>query len=79
MTASRETPDPTRAADSLREAADTMRAVRERCVWSQRITHDDLVPYLVEESAELVDAVVTEAGVSTYPHAEGLPRLLALP
>lgn len=57
MTASRETPDPTRAADSLRDAADTMRAVRERCVWSQRITHDDLVPYLVEESAELVDAV----------------------
>ena len=57
MTASRETPDPTRTADSLREAADTMRAVRERCVWSQRITHDDLVPYLVEESAELVDAV----------------------
>lgn len=45
---------------SLREAAETMRAVRERCVWSQRITHDDLVPYLVEESAELIDAV--EAG-----------------
>ena len=37
-----------------------MRAVRERCVWSARITHDDLVPYLVEESAELIDAV--EAG-----------------
>ncbi|HOQ21098.1 MazG family protein [Microbacterium paulum] len=36
-----------------------MRAVRERCVWSQRITHDDLVPYLVEESAELIDAVET--------------------
>lgn len=34
-----------------------MRAVRERCVWSQRITHDDLVPYLVEESAELIDAI----------------------
>jgi len=34
-----------------------MRAVRERCVWSQRITHRDLVPYLVEESAELIDAV----------------------
>jgi len=43
--------------DPLREAAETMRAVRERCVWSQRITHDDLVPYLVEESAELIDAV----------------------
>ncbi|WEK14757.1 MAG: MazG family protein [Candidatus Microbacterium phytovorans] len=47
-------------ADPLREAAETMRVVRERCVWSARITHDDLVPYLVEESAELIDAV--EAG-----------------
>lgn len=45
--------------DPLRRAAEAMRAVRERCVWSQRITHDDLVPYLVEESAELVDAVET--------------------
>ena len=34
-----------------------MRAVRERCVWSQRITHRDLVPYLVEEAHELIDAV----------------------
>ncbi|MBN9175902.1 MAG: MazG family protein [Microbacterium sp.] len=49
--------DPVCSVDPLREAADTMRAVRERCVWSQRITHDDLVPYLVEESAELIDAV----------------------
>ena len=45
------------AADSLRRAADVMRAVREKCVWSQQITHRDLVPYLVEESAELIDAV----------------------
>ncbi len=43
--------------DALRRAAETMRAVRERCVWSRRITHDDLLPYLVEESAELIDAV----------------------
>ena len=43
--------------DSLRAAADTMRAVRERCVWSQRITHRDLVPYLIEESHEVIDAV----------------------
>ncbi len=48
------------SSDPLRQAAETMRAVRERCVWSQRITHEDLVPYLVEESAELIDAV--EAG-----------------
>ena len=50
MTASGE-PDP------LREAADVMRAVRDRCVWTQQIDHRDLVPYLVEESAELIDAV----------------------
>ena len=43
--------------DPLREVAETMRAVRERCVWSQRITHRDLVPYLIEESHEVIDAV----------------------
>ncbi|AZS41214.1 Nucleoside triphosphate pyrophosphohydrolase [Microbacterium oxydans] len=43
--------------DPLREAAETMRAVRERCVWSQQITHRDLVPYLIEESHEVIDAV----------------------
>lgn len=37
-----------------------MRAVRERCPWSQQITHRDLVPYLIEESHEVIDAV--EAG-----------------
>ena len=45
------------AVDPLREAADTMRAVRDRCVWTQRIDHRALVPYLVEESAEVIDAV----------------------
>ncbi|MDL9980710.1 MazG family protein [Microbacterium candidum] len=43
--------------DALRAAADTMHAVRDRCVWTQQITHRDLIPYLVEESAELIDAV----------------------
>ncbi len=43
--------------DALRAAAETMRAVRERCVWSQRITHRDLVPYLIEESHEVIDAI----------------------
>lgn len=43
--------------DPLRAAADTMREVRDRCVWTQAITHRDLVPYLVEESAEVLDAV----------------------
>lgn len=45
------------ADDPLRQAADTMHAVRDRCVWSQRITHRDLVPYLIEESHEVIDAV----------------------
>lgn len=43
--------------DALRAAAETMRAVRENCVWSQQITHRDLVPYLIEESHEVIDAV----------------------
>lgn len=50
-----ELPDSTE--DPLRAAAETMRQVRERCVWSQRITHRDLVPYLIEESHEVIDAV----------------------
>ena len=45
--------------DPLRAAADTMREVRDRCVWTQQIDHRALVPYLVEESAELIDAVET--------------------
>lgn len=45
--------------DPLRSAADTMREVREHCVWTQQIDHRALVPYLVEESAELIDAVET--------------------
>jgi XTP/dITP diphosphohydrolase len=45
--------------DPLRAVAETMRAVRERCVWSQRITHRDLVPYLIEEAHEVIDAVET--------------------
>lgn len=43
--------------DALREAAETMHAVRERCAWTRTIDHRDLVPYLVEESAEVIDAV----------------------
>lgn len=43
--------------DALRAAAETMREVRERCVWSQQITHRDLVPYLIEESHEVIEAI----------------------
>lgn len=38
-----------------------------------------LYPAFDVTPAALVDAIVTEAGVSTAPHAEGLARLLALP
>ena len=51
-------PDPREGThDALRAAAETMRSVREDCVWSQQITHRDLVPYLIEESHEVIDAV----------------------
>jgi len=54
----RDAPEPRRdGPDPLRESAETMRAVRDRCVWTQQIDHRALVPYLVEESAELIDAV----------------------
>ena len=46
--------------DPLREAAETMRQVRANCVWSQQMTHRALVPYLIEEAHEAIDAV--EAG-----------------
>ncbi|MCE4025663.1 MazG family protein [Microbacterium sp. Au-Mic1] len=51
------TVDPGSTEDPLRAAAEVMRQVREKCVWSQAMTHRELVPYLVEESAELIDAV----------------------
>lgn len=47
------------SADPFREAAEVMREVRDRCVWSQRITHQDLVPYLIEEAHELIDTIET--------------------
>lgn len=34
--------------------------MRERCAWSRELTHEQLVPYLTEEAAEVIDAV--EAG-----------------
>lgn len=43
----------------LERAAWVMREVRERCVWTQEITHEALVPYLIEESHELIDAIET--------------------
>ncbi|WP_027479088.1 MazG family protein [Gryllotalpicola ginsengisoli] len=37
--------------------AAAMSEVMDRCVWTQRETHESLVPYLIEESYELVDAI----------------------
>ena len=48
-------PEPAHA--RLNRAVEVMREVRERCVWTQGITHEALVPYLIEESHELIDAV----------------------
>jgi XTP/dITP diphosphohydrolase len=45
---------------SLDAFAAAMSSVLEKCVWSQGMTHASLVPYLIEESYELVEAI--EAG-----------------
>jgi XTP/dITP diphosphohydrolase len=37
--------------------AAAMSSVLDRCVWSQEMTHSSLVPYLIEESYELVEAI----------------------
>ncbi|WP_240977558.1 MazG family protein [Planctomonas sp. JC2975] len=39
-----------------------MASVLDKCVWSQTMTHETLVPYLIEESYELVEAI--EAGTT---------------
>jgi XTP/dITP diphosphohydrolase len=47
----------TSPSEPLREAVETMLEVRQRCVWTKRVSHRDLVPYLIEEAYELIDAV----------------------
>jgi len=42
--------------------AAAMTSVLEKCAWSQTMTHASLVPYLIEETYELVDAI--EAGTT---------------
>jgi XTP/dITP diphosphohydrolase len=45
------------SASELDAFAAAMSEVLDRCVWSQRETHESLVPYLIEESYELVEAI----------------------
>ena len=49
-------PSPVELAQMAALAA-SMSTVLDRCVWSQTMTHESLVTYLVEESYELIDAV----------------------
>ncbi|MBZ4485817.1 MazG family protein [Microbacterium sp. cx-55] len=51
------TPEVDQTADALRRAAQVMHDVRDRCVWTQGIDHRALVPYLIEESHEVIEAV----------------------
>jgi XTP/dITP diphosphohydrolase len=44
-------------ARQMEALAASMSAVLDKCVWSQTMTHESLVTYLVEESYELIDAV----------------------
>lgn len=62
MTSGR-TGEPMTSAQSRLDAfADAMASVLDKCVWSQTMTHETLVPYLIEETYELVDAI--EAGTT---------------
>jgi XTP/dITP diphosphohydrolase len=57
------TGEPMTSAQSRLDAfADAMASVLDKCVWSQTMTHETLVPYLIEETYELVDAI--EAGTT---------------
>lgn len=49
-------PDPP---DQLAELVAVMRRLRADCAWNREQTHESLVPYLIEESAELVEAIET--------------------
>jgi len=43
----------------LDELVSVMHRLRQECAWDREQTHASLVPYLIEESAELVDAIET--------------------
>ena len=43
--------------DALGEFAEVMRRLRTECAWKAGQTHDSLVPYLREETEELVEAI----------------------
>ena len=54
-----EVPDADVSVAQMAALAESMSTVLDRCVWSQSMTHESLVTYLVEESYELIDAVET--------------------
>lgn len=45
---------------SLDDLVSVMHTLRAECAWDREQTHSSLVPYLLEESAELVEAIETE-------------------
>ncbi|BDI23601.1 MazG family protein [Herbiconiux sp. L3-i23] len=51
---------PSERGSGLVELVEVMHRLRRECAWDAEQTHASLVPYLIEESAELVDAI--EAG-----------------
>ena len=48
--------------DPVYQAVSVMQAARTRGQWEQAMTHASLVPYLLEESAELAEAIEQGAG-----------------
>lgn len=47
------------AGEAVAALVRTMAEIRDRCVWTAGIGHAELVPYLIEESYELVEAIET--------------------
>lgn len=51
-------------------AVELSRVLRERCPWDREQTHDSLVPYLLEETYETVEAVQHLGDDDGYAHLE---------
>ncbi len=67
MTSQPNEPPADPSAPTLDRALDLVRFLRENCPWDAAQTPESLVPYLLEESHEVADAIAS--GVSTNPPA----------
>ena len=62
MDAGSDRPNPTAASDALQGVFETVRRLvsEDGCAWHNVQTHESLTPYLIEETAEFIDAIERE-------------------